>query len=103
MNLEKENQKKKNFNSNPVKAAAAHGTRTHDYYLEDYKTMKYNVAIKISTVIYRTVEADSEDEIYDAVDEARTYWDLDDVLVDMDEVERIFVYDENGNMREIEF
>ena len=65
--------------------------------------MKYNVAIEISTVIYRTVEADSEDEIYDAVDEARSWWDLDDVLVDMDEVESIFVRDENGNLREIEF
>ena len=65
--------------------------------------MEYNVAIKISTVIYRTVEADSEDEIYDAVDEARSWWDLDDVLVDMEEVERIFVRDENGNLRKIEF
>ena len=65
--------------------------------------MKYNIAIKISTVIYRTVEADSEDEIYDAVDAARAEWDLNDVLVDMEEVERIFIYDENGNMREVEF
>ena len=65
--------------------------------------MKYNVAIKLSTVINRTVEAESEDEIYNAVDEARAKWDLNDVLIDMDEVERIFVYDENGNMREIEF
>ena len=65
--------------------------------------MKYNVAIKISTVIYRTVEADSEDEIYDAVDEARSWWDMNDVLVDMDEVESILVYDGDGNMREIEF
>ena len=103
MNLEKENQKKKSFNSNPVKAAAAHGTRTHHYYFEDYKTMKYNVAIKFSTVICRTVEADSEGEIYDAVDEARSYWDLNDVLVDMDEVESIFIRDENGNLRKIEF
>ena len=65
--------------------------------------MKYNIAIKISTVIYRTVEADSEDEIYDAVDAARAEWDLNDVLVDMDEVESIFVRDENGNLRKIEF
>ncbi len=65
--------------------------------------MKYNVAIKLSTVIYRTVEAESEDEIYGAVDEARAEWDLSDVLVDMDEVERIFLYDEHGNMREVEF
>lgn len=65
--------------------------------------MKYNVAIKFSTVIYRTVEAESEDEIYDAVDNSRSMWDLNDVLVDMDEVENIFIYDENGNMREIEY
>jgi len=65
--------------------------------------MKYNVAIKFSTVIYRTVEAESEDEIYDAVDNSRPMWDLNDVLVDMDEVENIFIYDENGNMREIEY
>ena len=65
--------------------------------------MKYNVAIKFSTVIYRTVEAESEDEIYAAVDNSRPMWDLNDVLVDMDEVENIFIYDENGNMREIEY
>jgi hypothetical protein len=65
--------------------------------------MKYNVAIKFSAVIYRTVEAESEDEIYVAVDNSRPMWDLNDVLVDMDEVENIFIYDENGNMREIEY
>ena len=65
--------------------------------------MEYNVAIKISTVIYRTVEAESEDEIYDAVDDARAAWDLNDVLVDMEEVDNIFICDENGNMREIEY
>lgn len=65
--------------------------------------MKYNVAIKFSTVIYRTIEAESEDKIYDAVDEARAKWDLNDVLVDMEEVDNIFIYDDNGNLRTIDY
>lgn len=64
--------------------------------------MKYHVVLKISTVIDRTVDADSEDEIFDAIDEARAGWDLNDVLVDMDEIEEAFVYDEETRtMRKI--
>ena len=65
--------------------------------------MKYHLAIKLNTVINRVVEADSEDDIFDAIDEARAGWDLYDVLVDMDEIEQIYIYDENGNKKELIF
>ena len=64
--------------------------------------MNYHVVLKISTVIDRKVEADSEDDIFDAIDEGRAGWDLSDVLVDMDEIEKIFIYDEEtGTQRKI--
>ena len=64
--------------------------------------MKYKVAIKLNTVIYREVEANSEDDIYDAIDEARAEWDYNDVLVDMEEIDQIFLCDENGSRRELD-
>ena len=65
--------------------------------------MKYSVAIKFETVICRTVEAETEDDIYDAIDEARAGWDLYDVLTDMDEITHIYIIDENYNQRELVF
>ena len=64
--------------------------------------MKYKVAIKLSTTIFRTVEAASEEDIYSAIDDARAGWDMNDVLVSMDEIEQVFIYDKNGNIRKVE-
>lgn len=64
--------------------------------------MNYHVVLKLSTIIDREVEADSEEDIFDAIDEARAEWDLNDVLVDMDEIEAVYIYDdETGTQRKI--
>ena len=62
--------------------------------------MKYHVVLKINTIIDREVEADTEDDIYDAIDEMRSAWDLNDVLVDMEEITEAYIY-ENGTQRQI--